>query len=222
MYRYPDTPKIALGDSNNVLKYIAKRLIVTGELDSNYNSSHILKYDTTLRKAVIQFQKYHGLLSDGVIGYNTINQLNISPEDRTIQIAVNLERLRWNNISYSGKHLKINIPEFTLYAYNCDTFKFALKVCVGEKMPKNYNERMKRYLKTHRILDRPPNRETPIFSSKISHIVLNPDWLVPTNIVQKELYFNFIKDPYYLKDHDYKVYLNNVEVNPDSIKWSKI
>jgi murein L,D-transpeptidase YcbB/YkuD len=217
----PDTPKIALGDSNLVLKNIAKRLIVTGELDSLYKYSNIVYYDTTLKKAVIKFQLLHGLLADGVIGYNTINQLNISPIDRAIQIAVNLERLRWTNFSKTGKHLQINIPEFTLYAFNCDTFKFALKVCVGEKKPKNYDERMKKYLKTHRILDRPSNHETPNFTSKISHIILNPDWLVPINIVQKELYFNFIKDPFYLKDHDYKVYLNDKEVNPDSIKWSK-
>ena len=35
------------------------------------------------------------------------------------------------------------------------------------------------------------------------------------------MYFNFIKDPLYLRDHDYKVYLGDVEINPDSIKWNK-
>lgn len=217
----PDTPKIALGDSNAVLGNIAERLIVTGELDSFYDCKNIKIYDTILKKAVITFQLMHGLLADGIIGYNTIKQLNIPAKDRAIQIAANLERYRWHSFSNKGKHLRINIPEFTLYAFNCDTFKFALKICCGEKKPKNYNDRMKRYLKTHRILDRPPNHETPNFDSKISHIVLNPDWLVPINIVQKELYFHFIKDPFYLKDHDYKVYKDDKEVNPDSIKWSK-
>lgn len=217
----PDTPKIALNDTNKVLKKIAERLKITHELPADYNPDSISAYDTTLEKAIIKFQLYHGLLADGIIGYNTINQLNVSSYDRAMQIAANLERLRWSNLVYTGKHFNINIPEFMLYAYNCDTFKFALKVCVGERKPKNYNDRMKKYLKTHRILDRPPNHETPVFSSKISHLVLNPDWLVPVNIVQKELYFSFIKDPFYLKDHDYKVYLNNVEVNPDSIQWKK-
>lgn len=216
-----DTPKISIGDSNIVLRYIANRLIVTGELDSSFNKNNFNIYDTILKKAVVRFQAEHGLLADGVIGKNTIAQMNISAKDRAIQVAVNLERLRWNSYNFPNKHLKINIPEFMLYAYNADTFKLALKVCCGEKKPSNYNERLKKYLKTHKIQDRPPNHETPIFQSKINHLVLNPDWLVPLNIVQKELYYNFIKDPLYLRDHEYKVYLNNVEVNPDSINWKK-
>ncbi|MBI5540987.1 MAG: L,D-transpeptidase family protein, partial [Bacteroidia bacterium] len=216
-----DTPKISIGDSNIVLRYIANRLIVTGELDISFNKNNFNIYDTILKKAVVRFQAEHGLLADGVIGKNTIAQMNISAKDRTIQVAVNLERLRWNSYNFPNKYLKINIPEFMLYAYNADTFKLALKVCCGEKKPSNYNERLKKYLKTHKIQDRPPNHETPIFQSKINHLVLNPDWLVPLNIVQKELYYNFIKDPLYLRDHEYKVYLNNVEVNPDSINWKK-
>ena len=57
---------------------IRKRLIVTGELDSLYKFKNIKSYDTTLQHAIIKFQLMHGLLADGVIGYNTINQLNIS------------------------------------------------------------------------------------------------------------------------------------------------
>lgn len=214
-----DTPKIFLGDSNSVLQYIAKRLIVSNELDSLYKNKNI--YDTILKNAIIKYQKYHGLLADGVIGQNTINQMNVSPKDRSEQIAVNLERLRWNNYIYNNMHINVNLPEFMLYVYNFDTLKLALKICCGEKKPNNYNERLKKYLKTHKIQDRPPNHETPIFESKISHIVLNPDWLVPLNIVQKELYYNFLKDTLYLRDHEYKVYLNDTEVNPDSISWKK-
>jgi len=217
----PDTPKIYLGDSNIVLKQIAKRLIITNELDSTLKNNSFAIYDTILQKSVILFQKKHGLLADGVIGINTISQLNISAKDREDQIRINLERLRWNNFDYNNVHININLPEFMLYAYNFDTLKLALKICCGEKKPKNYNERFKKYLKTHKIQDRPPNHETPIFQSKISHIVLNPDWMVPTNIIQKELYYNFLKDPGYLSDHEYKVFLNDKEINPDSINWRK-
>lgn len=216
-----DTPKIYLNDKNNVLKHIAKRLIITQELDTTYKNNPFDIYDTILQKAIIIFQKKYGLLADGIIGQNTINQMNISAKERAKQIAVNLERLRWNNYNYENLHININLPEFMLYAYNYDTLKAALKICCGEKKPANYNERLKKYIKTHKIQDRPPNHETPIFESKISLIVLNPDWLVPLNIVQKELYYNFLKDPMYLSDHEYKVYLNDVEVNPDSIKWKK-
>jgi len=217
----PDTPKIYLGDSNLILKQIAKRLIVTNELDSTYKNNSFDIYDTLLQKAIVIYQKKYGLLADGVIGQNTINQMNISAKDRAQQIAVNLERLRWNNYKYNNMHININLPEFMLYAYNYDTLKVALKICCGEKKPSNYNERLKKYLKTHKIQDRPPNHETPIFEAKISHIVLNPDWLVPLNIIQKELYYNFLKDIMYLSDHEYKVYLKDKEVNPDSINWKK-
>ncbi|PIY04480.1 MAG: hypothetical protein COZ21_06540 [Bacteroidetes bacterium CG_4_10_14_3_um_filter_31_20] len=203
------------------MKQIAKRLIVTNELDSTYKNNSFDIYDTLLQKAIVIYQKKYGLLADGVIGQNTINQMNISAKDRAQQIAVNLERLRWNNYKYNNMHININLPEFMLYAYNYDTLKVALKICCGEKKPSNYNERLKKYLKTHKIQDRPPNHETPIFEAKISHIVLNPDWLVPLNIIQKELYYNFLKDIMYLSDHEYKVYLKDKEVNPDSINWKK-
>ncbi len=216
-----NTPKVYPGDSNLAILYVAKRLIVTKELDSMYVKQSFNIYDTILKKAVIVFQNKYGLLADGVIGQNTINQMNVSAKDRAEQIAVNLERLRWNDYKYNSINIKINLPEFMLYAYNYDTLKVALKICCGEKKPDNYNERLKKYVKTHKIQDRPSNHETPIFQSKISHIVLNPDWLVPLFIVQKELYYNFLKDPFYLRDHEYKVFLNEKEVNPDSINWKR-
>ncbi len=215
-----DTPKIHIGESNKILKFIANRLMVSNELDSTLKNLSFEIYDTLLYNAIVNYQKMNGLLADGVIGQNTINQLNISAKDRAEQIAVNMERLRWNDYNNNNVHINVNLPEFMLYAYNFDTLKLALKICCGEKKPSNYNERLKKYLKTHKIQDRPPNHETPIFESKISHIVLNPDWLVPLNIVQKELYYNFLKDPMYLSNHEYKVYLNDKEINPDSIKWN--
>jgi murein L,D-transpeptidase YcbB/YkuD len=42
-----------------------------------------------------EFQKDHGLSPDGRIGINTANALQMSKRERFEQIAINLERLRW-------------------------------------------------------------------------------------------------------------------------------
>jgi murein L,D-transpeptidase YcbB/YkuD len=217
----PDTSKVSLGDTSFVLNFVAKRLMVTGELDSSYKDFNFTHHDSVLAAAVIRFQQNNNLLADGVIGGNTLKELNVSADQRAEQIAVNMERWRWNKLQWDGKYLKINIPEFTLYAFHGDTFKFAARVCVGEKKEGNYDEKMKRYLKSKKKRDMPNNHETPCFMGKITHVVLNPDWLVPTNIVEKELYSHFRKDTSYIRLNDYKVYLDDVEVNPDSIDWSK-
>lgn len=213
--------KIEYGDTSVILNSIAKRLIVTGELDTIYKSANYKTYDSTLFKAVKIYQTFNGLLNDGVIGRRTLEQMNVSVEERIDQIAVNLERFRWYNYPDTGKYIMINIPEYYLYGYNCGKKMISARVCVGEKISKNFEERMKRYLKTKKKWDKPENHETPCIYSRISHFILNPKWLVPKGITDKELIYKFIKDSNYIREQNYTILDDGEEINPDSVDWEK-
>ena len=72
------------------------------------------EYDEALLVAVKQFQGDHLLSQDGVLGPATIGRLNLSPSGRLEQILVNLERMRWLNIERGERHIRVNIPDYSM------------------------------------------------------------------------------------------------------------
>nr|MBP7770187.1 L,D-transpeptidase family protein [Aliarcobacter sp.] len=132
-------------------------------------------FDEDLKTAVISFQKNHGLYADGIVGSMTQKFLNVSADDKIEQIRLNLERMRWLPRDLGEKYLLINIPEFRLKMIENNSMKLSMNVVVGErKFP------------------------TPIFSDKMSYIVLNPKWNIPQSITKKEILPKLLKDPNYL------------------------
>lgn len=212
--------KIEIGDTSSLLNSIAKRLIATHELDSLYTDSLFKTYDSILFNAVVKYQINNGLLSDGVIGKRTIEQMNVSGKDRIKQICINLERFRWYNYPDTGRYVMVNIPAYYLYAYEEQKQVLDMRVCVGGKREKNYDEKLKNYLKTKNKKLKPNNHETPCMYGKLTHFVLNPKWLVPKSIGEKEIIYKLIKDSMYLEDQNMKVFLDGVELDPDTINWS--
>lgn len=73
-------------------------------------------YDKTLVAAVKQFQLQHGLEADGVIGKQTREWLNKTPQMRAAIMAVNIQRLRITPDNEPTAIL-VNIPDFSLYFY---------------------------------------------------------------------------------------------------------
>jgi murein L,D-transpeptidase YcbB/YkuD len=69
----------------------------------------------------------------------------------------------------------------------------------------------------------PDNLETPQFKAKTSHLVVNPTWYVPRNILTKEMLPEIKRDPEILKKMGY--ILKNSrgeEVDPLSVNWEKV
>ena len=69
-------------------------------------------YDKTLVAAVKQFQLQHGLEADGVIGKQTREWLNKTPQMRAAIMAVNIQRLRITPDNEPTAIL-VNIPDFS-------------------------------------------------------------------------------------------------------------
>ncbi len=158
-------------------------------------------YDKNVFQAIKSFQKSHGLVQDGVIGKNTIKKLNTPIEVKIKKMRVNLERMRWMPRTLGKKYLIVNIPDYNLKMYEEGQVKLKMPVIVGEK-----------------------KHPTPIFSHKISEIVLNPYWRIPQRIVKREIIPKLVKDPTYLKQQDIKAFENwdhkSMNYDISNVDWS--
>ncbi|MGY0038118.1 L,D-transpeptidase family protein [Pedobacter sp. NJ-S-72] len=137
-------------------------------------------------------------------------------------IEVNMERSRWKIPGLSSEYVEVNIPDFSLTWFKEQDTVTHMKVCVGSRREKAYDEKMKVYSKTHSPDDKPKNHQTPILLSKFSAIEVNPVWNIPVSIAKNEIYYQASRDPYYLSNNNMRVYYKGKLVNDtDTIQWGK-
>lgn len=136
-------------------------------------------YAGPLVKAVKRFQRRHGLAPDGLMGEQTLRQLNTPLAQRLRQLRLTLERWRWLPRRFSRPPIIVNIPEFRLYAGDSPP----QKVVVGVAF----------------------EHETPVFASLLTEVVFRPPWTVPMSIQREELVPEIEKNPAYLEKHDFEV-----------------
>jgi murein L,D-transpeptidase YcbB/YkuD len=184
----PIKRKIKKGDSQTIVISIKERLFTSGELKENDASP---LYNQPLEDAVLLFQTKHGLKADGVIGLNTLRQMNISTEDRIKQIIVNLERCRWLPNETDGDYLVVNIPAYNLSVMHGDSLIFSCGAIVGKE-----------------------TNRTAIFKGQLSHVVFNPYWNVPAKILQKEILPMLAKNKNYLAENNMEWYDGRLRQKP--------
>lgn len=143
---------------------IKRKLIFWGDLKRK-DSALTKLYDKETQTAIKQFQKRHGLKSDGIIGKGTIEALNYSRNQRMEQVIVNMERLRWLPNDLGKHYILVNLPDYSLTVYKDNDSILSRKVVVGKE-----------------------SRKTPLLSSKLTNIVLNPNWTVPPTILKEDVF----------------------------------
>lgn len=137
-------------------------------------------------------------------------------------IKVNLERMRWQLPLQGEETVMVNIPDFSLTWFRKQDTLAHMNVCVGGKREEGYVEKMKAFLKSGKLDDKPKNHETPQLVSVFNAIQVNPIWNIPVSIAQSEIYYQAIKDPYYLSNNNIKVYFKDkLVIDPDTIQWQK-
>jgi len=133
-----------------------------------------------------KFQIRHGLAADGVIGKGTVEALNFSKKKRKEQILANLERWKWFPKDMGKEYLIVNIPDYKLnLVKDKDTFR------------------------THKVIVGRAKRATPILSSRLSNVILNPTWTVPPTILREDVIPSISKNRNYLAQTNMKVYDRN-------------
>ncbi len=198
----PEGAKLQKGDRNPRVSAVRTRLRAEGVL-SDDPAGELDLFDDHLDEAVHRFQRCHGLDIDGIVGRATLAALNVSALERSYQIEVNLERWRWLPESLGKRHIIVNIAGFELDVIESGHSVLAMRVVVG----RDY-------------------RRTPVFSDKITYLVLNPHWEVPLNIAIQDKIPLILKDPEYLSKEKMKVLqgwgAETREIDPVTVDWSRV
>ncbi len=186
------------GDSSRIIPQIANRLILLGDLQE-FDLIQT-KFDTQLTRAILRFQRRHGLKLDGVIGPETIRWLNLSPAKRARLLASNFIKKASYFASIESQFLLINIPAFELELYNHGEIELHSRVIVGK-----------------------PYRQTPRLSSKISNLVINPSWRVPRRLLTRDLLPKVREDGNYITDRNFDVFDNSgLVVSKTPKEWQEL
>jgi murein L,D-transpeptidase YcbB/YkuD len=202
---------------------IINRLNILGFLDTaKLKMEDLTLYDSLLIDPLKNFQRLNGLNDDGIIGKNTIEKLNTSPEDYINKIKLSLERFRWSDYTDTSKYILVNIPDFRLYIVDDGKEIFNTKVCTGRKRPPNYQKQFEKFKETKDWKDKPEDWETPVLYGNISYMVLNPTWNVPESIIREEIFQKVSEDSAYLLNHNFKIYLDTLEIHPLELQVSDL
>lgn len=189
------------GDIDHRVPLLRASLVMHSDLDPAAVPRGETLYDTTLADAIRRFQERHGLAVDGVLGPDTLRALNVSVSARIDQIIVNLERLRWDPPPpVHGKFIDVNVPDYSLKAYDNGILALSMRVVVGTK-----------------------ENKTPLFIDHMDNVVLNPTWTVPRSIAAKEILPRMRADPGYVFGQNMKVYESwsrkAAVVDPFTVDW---
>ncbi len=80
------------------------------------------------------------------------------------EILANMEFWRWQPRDPGADRIVVNVPEFTSRLYRDNALALSTRVIVGQ-----------------------PTKETPLFSSKLEYLIVNPSWNVPELIIKNEM-----------------------------------
>lgn len=153
---------------------LRKRLDIKGDKEST-------SYDNDVRDAVRTFQTVADLKDDGNLGTNTVKALNGEKRetakgpsaDPVDTILVNMERWRWFPRDLGNPHVIVNVPDFRLTLWNDNKVYWTTKIVAGK----------------------PGSHATPMISSEMKFITVNPTWNVPPSIIEKEYLPALQQDP---------------------------
>jgi len=140
-------------------------------------------FDKSLAQAVVSFRKRFKLPLRESIDNEMIKYLNIPKWKYIRKILVNLDKTKIYPPEFEKEYIEINIPEFKMRLFRDNQEVFESDVVVGR-------------------IDRP----TPIFSSKMRYMVLNPSWIIPDNLIRRDLIPTLHKNPNYMKNHDIHIF----------------
>jgi murein L,D-transpeptidase YcbB/YkuD len=192
------------GEKSGRVALIRRRMQISGDLPASGPADLPPEapdvYDDALAAAIKRFQKRHGLAADGVIGRRTREALNTTAAQRILQIELNLERWRWLPRHLGERHIEVNTADFSLSVVEGADKVLAMRVVVGR-----------------------PARRTPVFSTTMSYMVLNPYWNVPRTIAVKDILPKLAEGADYLVEQRFKVFAgwqeDAPEIDPRTIAW---
>jgi murein L,D-transpeptidase YcbB/YkuD len=138
--------------------------------------------DLSLSKEIAEFQRRHALHATGALNAETIKAMNVPVEERLATIAANLERDRWLPDTLPPERIVADIAAAEVTYYLDGKPVLPMRAIVGDT-----------------------KHLTPMFASRVSNIVFNPAWHVPSSIAKAELYPKEARSHGYFARNDFSV-----------------
>lgn len=153
---------LSRGDTDTRVATVRRRLALTGDYLGSPSDSPA--YDDSVMSAVQNFQRRHGLKTDGLLGPLTRGAMNKPVEERIDEIRANLERARQLLAGVRGRFLLID-PAAAQVLSAVDGGRLDVQ-------PAEFG---------------PGFREAEPFQSRLAYVVINPDWTLPLSLVGNQV-----------------------------------
>ncbi|MEH6528547.1 MAG: L,D-transpeptidase family protein [Porticoccus sp.] len=179
----PYGPLLGIGSFHSQVAQLRYQLYLLGDIKENASFFEPLElFDLELHEALLAFQKRHGEKVDGILGPQTRRLLSISPRRRIEQLLLNINRQQELQSIAGDHYLQVNIPEYRLRLYDQGAVQLDMKAIIGRR-----------------------SQQTPIFSSNVKTVVVNPSWSVPKSIAFRDILPHWEQDKTYLSKHNLQV-----------------
>ncbi|WP_255547162.1 L,D-transpeptidase family protein [Moritella sp. 36] len=189
---------LRVGDRDAVIYDIHSRLILLGDSDESLELSDL--YTDKVASAVRSFQRRHGLNPDAIIGPNTLKWLNLNPHRRAELLTHNMQRKINFMANLGARYLLVNIPAYELLLSDNGEIALRSRVIVGK-----------------------PKKPTPILTSEIKSMVINPIWRVPRSILEDDLLPKVKLNGDFFNQRDFSVYnYQNQRVEKSPEEWEML
>jgi murein L,D-transpeptidase YcbB/YkuD len=153
--------------------------------------------DAGLAAAISRFQLRHGLVADGRVGPDTYAALNVTAAARANQIELNLRR--WQDVPALGRsYIRVNAAAQTLEFVKDGAVALRMPVIVGD-----------------------PRHPTPEFTARVTGVLFNPPWNVPSSIVAREIVPRLRRDPGYLAREGIRIVGREGDPFGHAIDWKR-
>lgn len=174
------------------------RINMASELVAALNDGEISAHLTKLAPQAARYRELRAAL----IAYHSVGAP--SEQARVLrQIRANLERLRWLPRRLGDRYLFVDIADFKLEGFLNGRRNFSSRIIVGDEY-----------------------RRTPLLSSRITSLVVNPYWYIPRSILAAEILPAVRKDPRYLTVNGIRVSEESHgarrEIDPLSVDWRQV
>lgn len=192
---------LRVGDDDERVPILRRRLAISGELRRGGVSEGSFAFDDGLEEALKAFQERNGLRITGRAEQSTLAQVNISAAARLEQLKLNRRRIEeLLQTRVEDRYILVNAAAFQLEAVE------------------GFEVRQR-----HRVIVGKPDRQTPVVRATVRALNFFPYWNVPQSVATLDLIPRLRKEPEYLQKELIRAFngYKGPELDPMSVDWTK-
>lgn len=181
--RFPEPPQttagLSEGDRNAEVFRLTQRLAWEGFLSGTPGTL----YDARVTAAVAAFQRSRDLPDSGLVDGPTLYALQQPPELWLRRLVLALDRMRRSPIEeHDGTFVRVNIPEFLTEVFEDGERRLSVRSLVGK-----------------------PSTRTPVLTTMIREVTVNPRWNVPEGVFRREIRPRMEREPGFLEANHFEL-----------------